>query len=295
MNDEYGGFADGLSLGGGAGVERDRWGTPVDPIYDNYGHFRNNGEGGGDNGGGYRPRPCRGGSGGCLGGILTFIGGICIFFFWSTLAFIVELYASFIVTFYTPTEYDYVDEFYKMAAARGTEELLYQAQEEKWGNYGLEVMKPRGFFRTTFDGLIVDTYWRWHKGEKVAIIFTTDNKSIFSINGYVSYVGNHTYRVSNMVRADFFAVGVDGKSRQECAESKSIYIATVKCNPKRNWYGTMDMGWELLDVETENSTLSDEEIMEKVESTPIPKDIETIRKEGAKDAYEEKMKNQPVI
>lgn len=294
MDDDYGGFADGLSLGGGAGVERDQWGTPVDPIYDNYGHFGNNGEGGGGGDNGYRPRPRRGRSEGWLWDTIAFIGGICIFFFGTVVSFIVGLYGAFVVTFYTPTEYDYVDGFYKVAAAKGAEELLYQAQKEKWENNGVTIIEPRGVLRTTFDGLIVDTYWRWHKGEKVAIIHN-GSKSFFGINNTVSYDGDRIYRVSTLVNTYFFAVAVDGKSRQECAKNKTEYIVTVKCNPKRNWYGTMDMGWELLGVETRRSDSSDEEIMEKVENTPIPEDIETIRNKGAKEDYERKMKNQPAF
>lgn len=296
MDDEYGGFSDGLRLGGGAGVERDQWGVPVDPIYDNYGHFKNNSEGGGDdNGGGFRPRRHRD-EWGCFGDLLAFIGVGCLFFFGATVAFIMELYGAYVVTFYTPTEYDFVNEYYKMAAAESAEELLTQAQREKWENYGLTVITKgqRSMIWGFIDHMITDKSWRGYEGKKIAYVFNSP-KSIRYIDNLVSYEGDHTYRVKANIDTCFNAIAVDGKNMTQCGESKSEYIVTIKCNPERKWYGLMDMGWELLDIETRKASISEEEIMEKVNNTPIPPAYETIKKENAKKTYEEKMKNQKAL
>ena len=211
-------------------------------------------------------------------------------------------YATMVVNFHEPAGEDYTTAYYKQAAAAEAGEYLKQIQKDSWEKHGLVVLtqEDRNWVWASVRWQLMDgKYWSGYEGKKVAHVMDPyipkDDRSDNSIQKTVYYAGDGVYRVKTSLRVNFDAVGVDGKLWKEYAQVNYNYVTTLKCNPKRKFWGRVRMNWEVVDVEYEGANMSNEEVLALTESTPCPKDKKTAAKEAERRKYVEKMKEQTVF
>lgn len=240
-------------------------------------------------------------------GVSSLIGGLASTILFLAVAyglysFGTAAYATMVVNFHEPAGEDYMKAYYKQAAAVEAGEYLKQIQKDTWEKHGLLVLtqEDRNWVWASVRWQLLDgKYWSGYEGKKVAHVMNPyipdENRSDLSIQKTVYYAGDGVYRVKTDLRVNFDAVGVDGKLWKEYARVNYKYITTLKCDPKRKFWGRVRMNWEVQDVEFIESTMSDDDVMALTENTSCPGDKKTVAKEAEKRKYLEKMKEQTVF
>ena len=178
--------------------------------------------------------------------------------------FVFTYWGPVIVTFHMPVDKDLYDDYYQRSAAEFANEHVKQLQKEKFEEKGLVVFTSNNRYgkwhsirRDWLDG----KYWSGYEDKNIITIHNPSLKYKV-VTSQVTYEGDHTYSVKTSLPMDFIAIDSEGKSGEIYASPDYEYMTTLTCDPKRNFYGTIDMGWNVVDSEFVASSESEEKLME---------------------------------
>lgn len=192
--------------------------------------------------------------------------------------FVFTYWGPVVVTFHMPVDKDLYDDYYLRSAAEYANEHVKQLQKKNWEEKNMAVF--------TSD----NRYWKWHSirrdwldgkywsGYEDKNVITIHNPSLKYkvVKSQVIYDGANTYTVKTSLPMDFIAIDSEGKSGDIYASAVYEYSTTLTCDPKRNFYGTIDMGWNVADSECIAVSQSEDTLMSLSGleiNEPLPADI----------------------
>lgn len=210
---------------------------------------------------------------GCLGCTIVFLAFLLIFTNFASFVsilfyplyrdYVLPIWGPIAVTFYLPEGNGYEKEYYKMSAMDYANNNVEQLQTANWEskdftvfNKGNRYWKLNEIRRDWLDG----KYWSGYENQKVVNIHKP-SRSYRIATTMVEYERDKTYCVKTELPVDFIAVDAKGKSGDIYAATKYEYTTILTCEPKRTFYGTVDMGWKVSSVDLVTVTVPEEKIL----------------------------------
>lgn len=162
------------------------------------------------------------------------------------IAVIFYVCSEIMTAFHMPTEEDLYSDKYRGIAEEKADELLVRQQKKTWESIGFTSNKSA----KTYD---VSKY----SNKKGDIAERTKYQ-------------NRTYQVLTGTDTKLSATSQDGKTTRDVLTVRQMFIVTVSTNPKRNWYGTVDLQWRLVDIQPVSISPDIEDVNDKIANWTIP-------------------------
>ncbi len=170
-----------------------------------------------------------------------------VVFFFLILWGMYSMYQHTLLTFCMPvTAQEYDDDLYREKAEDIAEKHLAKVQRLSWQQAG---------FRTDEDGA------------RTATIKRLETKG--TVAERTRYQGGGVYDVRTGTETVLTAHAPDGRKQQEVMRVQQVYIVRVHMHPQRRWYGTVDMGWQVEDVQLVEISPNIEKVNDKIAHWPM--------------------------
>lgn len=171
---------------------------------------------------------------------MTVLGKLCLFLI--ALGIAMTIYTKIYLAFHYPSELDFETDDYQRLAKDFATEYVMNRDKQVWINKGFT------YDKTDFKCFTIQ------EGSGFFLGPTNPNGLNYK------YFGQGLYQI---LTGDSITLGTKQHHDLRTANVLNIhntYIITVKSTPKRNWYGTVDLRWQVLDVKLVKRYPTDEKI-----------------------------------
>lgn len=169
----------------------------------------------------------------------------CIIFL-IVIAVIFYVCSEIMTAFNMPTEEDLYSDKYRRIAEETADDFLVRQQKKTWESIGFTSERSA----KTYD-------------------VSKHSRKEGDIAERTKYQ-NRTYQVLTGTETKLSATSQDGKTTRSVLTVKQTFIVTVSTNPKRNWYGTVDLQWKLVDIQPVSIYPDIEDVNDKIANWTIP-------------------------
>jgi hypothetical protein len=165
------------------------------------------------------------------------------------IGFALVLWSQLVITFHMPNEQDLDSERYREEANKVAIALLVDTEKKIWSE--------RGF---------VETY----TAPKSMSVEGKDMNRSKDIMEITKYFGNGSYQIYTGSSVKLSASSEDKKTTFSKGFIEKEYIVTIKAKPKRNWYGTVNLNWQISDIKLVKSSNSELQIAKMLKEWKLP-------------------------
>jgi hypothetical protein len=168
------------------------------------------------------------------------------------IAFAFMIWTQVVIAFHMPHEGDFTTDEYRKEAYEAAEKLMINTETRAWNE--------RGFFDK----------FKASRGMTIRGMRLNRNSDTAEVTKY--FKGGE-YQVHTGVEISLSATSNDKKTT---IHNKQLilkeYIVTIKANPRRNWYGTVDLNWMITDIKVKRASNSEAQISTMVKNWKVPPD-----------------------
>lgn len=171
------------------------------------------------------------------------------FFYWLlALVFAMLLWTQLVLLFNMPNEIDFNSDTYREAARKTATDRLIDIEKIVW--------LKRGFVEKNFTP------------KTIRIDAKRLDKDIAEMS---KYLGNGLYEIYTGTDASLSTTSEDGKTTKHGVFSvNKECIITIKSTPERNWYGTVNLNWRIIDIRYVKSYPEESYIEKMIQNWKVP-------------------------